>query len=473
VPRNRLWKNLLVEDGGTRLAFTDVTEAAGVGDTGCGMGCAVGDIDNDGDPDLYVTNCGPNVLYENQGDGTFRDITARAGVADPRFSSSAAFLDHDRDGRLDLFVASYVEFSIASNRECSRLGGRRDYCGPLSYEPAPDRLFHNEGGGTFRDVTRAAGIDRAFGNGLGVVCADFDGDSWIDIFVDNDATANQLWINRGDGTFEDRALVSGVATNAAGQYEAGMGACAGDFDRDGDFDIFSTHERDETNTLWVHIGAGLFEDATARLGLAAPSLPYTGFGAAWVDFDRDGWLDLSVANGAVRALPALLDAPHPYHQPDQLFRNTGGRFVEVTVGAELDGGAPLTGRGLAAGDLDNDGDVDLVVTNNSGPLRVLRNDTPTRGGWLALRLVGTRSGRDAYGSMVAVELDGGARLTARAGTDGGYLSASDPRLYFGLGDAKSIAAVTVRWTSGRVERWRGIEPGKLTTLSEGEGTPVE
>ncbi len=471
IPRNRLYRNELAERGDGRIAFTDVTDASGVGDPGYGMGCAVGDYDNDGDPDLYVTNFGANQLFRNRGDGVFDDVTSAAGVDDPRWSASAAFLDVDRDGRLDLFVTAYVDFSVNTSRDCTRLAAERDYCGPLSYEPLADRLFHNEGDGRFTDVSRAAGIDRLRGNGLGVVCADLDDDGWVDIFVANDAMPNRLWTNRRDGSFEDTALAAGVATNRDGRNEAGMGVAAGDFDGDGDLDLFLTHESGETNTLYVNLGGGLFEDATSRLRLATSSRPFAGFGCGWIDHDLDGRPDLVVVNGAVRTMPALVGMPHPFHQGDQLFRNEAAGFVERTEGSGLDSGAPTTGRGLALGDLDNDGDVDIVTTSNSGPLRVLRNDTPTDVKRLRLKLVGTTSPRDASGSRVEAVLDDGTRLVRRLGTDGSYLSASDPRLCFAIGATRSVRSVTVRWTSGAVERWDAVGTEAIVTLREGDGTP--
>jgi hypothetical protein len=474
-PRNRLFRNRLVDSGagGGRLEFADVTEASGTGDPGYGMGCAAGDYDNDGRPDLYVTNFGPNVLYHNEGGGVFRDATAGAGVAAGGFSASAAFLDCDRDGDLDLFVTAYVEYSLAANRDCFRLGGLRDYCGPLSYQPAPDRLYRNQGDGTFRDATAEAGIHDRQGCGLGVVGDDFNADGWIDIFVANDATPNQLWINRGDGTFADTALLAGAAVNAAGRNEASMGITAGDYDRDGDLDVFITHDTGETNTLYRQVAPGFFEDATAAAQLGYPSLPFTGFGTGWFDYDHDGWLDLFAANGSVRKLPGLLGQAFPYAQSHQLFHNREGRFVETSSAAGPAVTAASVGRGAAFGDLDNDGDIDIVLANNSGPLRVLLNQAGGSHHWLRLRLEGTRSNRDAYGARVAVRLPDGAVLRGRVAADGSYLSSNDKRVHFGLGGAARVESVTVHWPSGLVERWEGLPVDAETALREGQGTPVE
>jgi hypothetical protein len=472
--RQRLFRNRLRDAGGARgaLRFEDATAEAGLDGAGCGMGCAVGDIDNDGDPDLYVTRFGANVLYENEG-GVFRDVTAAAGAGDPGFGAGAAFLDYDRDGDLDLYVANYAEYSVLAVRECTRLGGRRDYCGPLSYEAAPDVLYRNEGGGRFADASAAAGIDRRDGFGLGVVAADFDGDGWVDIFVANDASPNFLWINLRNGRFEDRALLSGAAVDANGRNEACMGVAAGDFDRDGDLDVLVTNEVGETNTLYRNLGGGFFEDASDAAGLGAPSLPDVGFGAAWMDADLDGWLDLLVVNGSVRRLADQEGEPHPYRQPSRLYRSAGGAFRQLDAAASGALAAPLVSRALAIGDVDDDGDLDALVTANAGPLRLLLNESPRAGRWLRVRLAGTRSPRDGTGSLVELHLPDGARLLGRAATDGSYLSASDGRVSFGLGRAERVRAVVVRWTSGRVESWGESAVDLELRLVEGEGRPLE
>jgi hypothetical protein len=467
--RNRLYRNELIDsDGRTgRLTFVDVTDAAGVGDTGYGMGCAVGDYDNDGAPDLYVTNFGPNVLLHNNGDGTFTDRTEHAGVGDPRWGCGAAFLDYDRDGNLDLFVTHYIDYSLAQHRPCEREGGRDDYCGPLAFEPIADVLFHNNGDGTFTDASVSSGIHRAFGYGLGVVCADFNRDGWIDIYVANDATPNQLWINRHDGTFVDDAMLAGAAVNADGRNEAGMGVTAGDFDGDGDEDIFLTHEMEETNTLYRSRGDGLFDDATFDVRLARPSMGMAGWGTAWFDYDNDGSLDLFVSNGALRRLETQLDDPWPYKMPDQLFRNAGERFVETTdqAGAALT--TPHTGRGTAFGDVDNDGDIDLLCFSNNEPLRLLRNNHGNRQPWAMLEVVDRKAGRHAYGARVEIKLSDDRTLWRRVHTDGSYCSAGDPRIHVGLGRADRIGSVTVHWITGEIERWTYVPTGKITTLREG------
>jgi hypothetical protein len=451
----------------------DVTAEAGVGDRGYGMGMAAGDYDNDGDLDLYVTNFGPNVLFRNEGDGTFRDVTSRAfpGPPDERWSTSCAFLDYDRDGHLDLFVAAYVSFSLRENKVCHSPSGRRDYCGPQSFDPVPDRLYRNEGGGRFRDVTAEAGIDRSYGSGLGVACADFDADGWPDIYVANDGNANQLWMNHRDGTFEDTALLAGAAYNAEGGEEAGMGVSAGDFDLDGDEDVFLSHLIGEHDTLLVNDGGAYFEDRTAEHGLSAPSWPRTGFGTRWADLDNDGDLDLFVANGGVKIVEEVAHEPYPYGNPNQLFVNLGPPAFAFREVPPAEAGPPFdlveTSRGAAFGDVDGDGDIDILVSQSNGPLRLLRNETGQDRSWLALDL--RAAGRAADGALVALVRPGRHNLLRRVGSDGSYLSASDRRVFFGLADESSPVTVLVVWPDGAAERFEGLRPRRFHTLRQGEG----
>jgi hypothetical protein len=468
-PGDRLFRN--DPDAAGKPRFTDVTEQAGLGGTGYGQGAAVGDYDNDGDPDLYVTNFGSNVLYRNNGDGTFSDVTDAAGVDDPNWSTSTAFTDYDRDGDLDLFVANYVQFSVKANKTCAGADGKPDYCGPQAYAAVRDRLFRNDGDGRFTDVTTAAGLNAAFGPGLGVTCADFNGDGWQDIYVANDGAENQLWLNRGDGRFENTALMAGVAINAYGKPEASMGVTAGDFDNDGDEDLFMTHLDRETNTLYLNDGMGNFLDATDRYKLGRSSLPYTGFGSEWFDFDNDGHLDLFVANGAVKIEESLRGRPFPYQEINQLIRNTGsGAFVDITREAGPALALQEVSRGAAFGDIDNDGDIDIAVANNSGAVRLLLNETAGNH-WLTVKLQGSRSNRDGMGARVAVLRDGRSPLWRRAHTDGSYLSANDPRVHFGLGESAAIAGVLVAWPDGSREVWRDIGVDSQVTLLEGSGEP--
>ena len=470
-PGSRLYRNELVQGGSLR--FTDVTDSAGVGHQGAGMGVATGDYDNDGDVDLYLTTFGSNVLFRNEGNGTFTDVTRTAGVDDRRWSTSAAFTDYDRDGDLDLAVVNYVDFRVERNKKCTTRTGEPDYCTPKAYPPTPASLFRNDGRGRFTDVSWPSQIASRPGPGLGVVCADLDGDGWTDIYAANDGAANHLWKNRGDGTFVEDGLMSGTAYNADGRAEANMGVGVGDFDADGDEDLFITHLREEKNTLYLNDGRGLFRDATAQFGLDAPSLPFTGFGTEWFDYDSDGYLDLFVANGAVQISDALRGTDYPYHERKQLFRNLGPpgfAFAEVMPAPGSPLGLSEVGRGAAFGDVDNDGDVDIVVSNNNGPARLLLNENPRRN-WLMVQLTGVSTNRGAIGARVAVLRAGRAPLWRRVHTDGSYLSANDPRVHFGLGDDPAIEAVGVVWPGGRRERWTGVRAGGLVTLREGTGSP--
>ena len=481
---DRLYRNDLdVHADGTRtLRFTDVTEESGLDVRSYGMGVAAGDIDNDGWVDLYRTSLGPNQLFRNNGDGTFADVSRQTGTDDSRWSVSASFVDIDRDGWLDLYVGNYVDHRLdIPQPECFTRNGERDYCGPKAYAPAPDQLYHNRGDGTFVDVTAEAQVAREYGPALGVVAADVDGDGWVDIYVANDGEPNQLWLNKKDGSFTNGALLAGVALNGDGKTEGSMGVDAGDFDADGDDDLFMTHLTTETNTLYVNDGSGLFEDRTAPTGLGAPSVAYTGFGTAWFDFDNDGWLDLLAVNGAVQAshqrfairtLDVDLQPGEslPLHQPNQLFRNLGnGRFEEVTRRAGAAFELSEVSRGAAFGDVDNDGDQDVLVTNNNGRARLLINNVGHHNRWIGLRLVGGTGPRDMLGARVGVFRDVGPPLWRRARADGSYASANDPRVLVGLGEAATVQRVRVIWPSGREEEWTDIAVDRWLTLEEGTG----
>ncbi len=474
-PRSRLLRNDLVigRDGSRKLSFTDVTQKSGIAAQGYGMGVAVGDINNDGWNDLYLCNLGSNQMWLNNGDGTFTDVTKKSNTDDPRWSTSAAFFDYDRDGWLDLFVANYVNFSVSNSPACYAKTSALDYCGPRAFKPVMDRLFRNRGDGTFVDVTETAGISQAFGSGLGVVTCDFDKDGWVDIYVANDGDPNQLWVNRRNGTFKNQALLAGAAVNRHGQAEAGMGVDAGDYNGDGLDDIFLTHLMEETNTLYLNLGSGLFEDRTIETGMGKQTRRYTGFGTLWFDYDNDGWLDLFSANGAVRTLEELARNrdPYPLGQPNQLFHNTGkGSFQEVMAEAGATFHLLEVSRGAAFGDVDNDGDTDLLVCNNNGRARLLLNQRGQQKHWLGLRLVGQPPSRDLLGARV--EWLGAAKgqiWWRRVRTDGGYLSAHDPRVLLGLGDANRVERVRVYWPSGRVEEWKDLPHDQYTTLKEGSG----
>lgn len=472
-PGTWLFRNQLAQAG--KLGFENVSKGSGLDFDGYGMGVAVGDIDNDGFPDLYITALGSNALYRNNGDGSFQDITKTSGTDYPYWSTSATFLDYDNDGDLDLYVVNYVNFSVANHKPCKGPLGDRDYCNPSSYQDLGDRLFRNDGDNHFTDVTAVAGIDAATGAGLGVVCADFNSDGWADIYVANDGDANQLWINQGDGSFRDRALVAGAAYNHAGAAEAGMGVSAADYDNDGDQDLFVTHLDEETNTLYQNDGNAFFEDLTFRAGLGTSSLGNTGFGTEFFDGDNDGLLDIFIANGAVRAqqLPDN-DDPYPYRQPNQLYVNTGGgAFADISGQSAAVSGHDEVSRGAAFGDIDNDGDIDIVIANNSGPARLLLNSGNKASHWISLRMTGVQVNRDAIGTVVGLVRDGRPTLWRRVHRDGSYLSANDARLHFGLGDQPVIDEVLVRWPGGRWERWTGLEGSRLHVLVEGDGQPRE
>ena len=463
---SRLYRNDLTtgRGGQGRLHFTDVTAAAGVGLRAYGMGAAVADYDNDGDMDLFVTSFGADTLFRNNGDGTFTDVTAASGVSDPLWSTSAAFFDYDRDGDLDLFVANYLDFTVAGNKSCTDATGARDYCGPRAYRPAPDRLYRNDGGGHFTNVTDTAGITRADGAGLGVAVGDFNGDGWLDVYVANDATPNQLWLNRHDGTFTDEGLLSGAALNAAGNPEGSMGVASGDFDGDGDEDLLVTNIAGETFVLYRNDGHGNFEDARVSTGLAAVTASFTGFGTGWFDYDNDGWLDAFAANGAVNTIPALRGQALPFAMKNLLLHNAGnGRLDEATNvgGAAFDRAGVW--RGAAFGDLDNDGDTDVVVTSNGGPVQLMIN-AGSGNHWLDVSLSQSSGNRFAMGALVGIERIGRPTMWRRVGTDGSYLSASDPRAHFGLGRSSQVDAVVVRWVEGGSDRWTAPAVDRRLTL---------
>jgi enediyne biosynthesis protein E4 len=465
---DRLYRNDLA--GGTGLRFTDVTGASRIATRGYGQGVAAGDYDGDGWVDLYVTSFGPNQLLRNLGDGTFRDVTAQARADDPRWSTSAAFVDYDRDGWLDLFIASYVDFAFPIHKPCLSPQGRLDYCGPRSYAPLPHRLLRNRGDGTFDDVSARAGILTARGNGLGVATADLDGDGWIDIFVANDQMENFLWLNRRDGTFREVALDRGAALSFNGLPEAGMGVDAGDFDADGDEDLFITHLRGQKNTLYVNDGRGSFDDQSVQSGLGSLSQPFTGFGAAWLDWDNDGRLDLLAVNGAVLAVEALRQAgdPFPYSEPIQLFRNLGGgKLRDVSAEAGPAFARTGVGRGAAFGDVDNDGDVDVLVAQIDGRARLLLNQVGARNHWLGVRAVAGK--RDALGARVVLRRPRSPALWRRVRTDASYLSASDPRIVFGLGADAAGGTVDVHWPDGTKERFPAPSVDRYMTLVQGRG----
>jgi len=441
--------------GEPAVRFVDVSRRAGIGAFGYGMGIATGDIDNDGFVDLYLTNFGPNRLLRNRGDGTFQDVTAAADVDDPRWSVPATFFDLDRDGRLDLYVGNYLDYSFTLHRPCRRADSVVDYCGPLTYRPVTDRLFRNLGDGTFADVGRQSGVASRAGSSLGAAALDVDGDGWLDLYVANDHQENFLWVNRADGTFTEEGLLRGAAVNAAGLREASMGVAVGDADGDGDEDLFLTHLKDETNTLYLNQG-GDFRDATAASGLGPPSLPSTGFGAGWIDFDGDGTLDLLTVNGEVRILDdqARAGDPLPLRQRKQLFHAQGeARFVDASPAGGPVFDRMAVGRGAAFGDLDNDGDADVLVTNNNARAELLLNQLAQERPWLGVRVLDAH-GRDSLGARVEIHRRVGSPIHRWVRTDGSYASASDPRLLAALSETADVERLAVRWPSGRSQELR-------------------
>jgi len=463
----RLFRND-ASQAGPRFRFTDVTDRSGIVATGYGMGAATGDYDNDGWIDLYVTNMGSNQLFRNNGDGTFSDVTAKTRTDDPRWSTGATFFDYDRDGWLDLFVVNYVNFRPDMKRGCFSAGSAPDYCNPAVYDPVPARLLHNNRDGTFTDISVPAGITRLPARGLGVMALDINSDGWTDLYVANDGDPNQLWINqRGSGVFKDEALLAGVAVNRTGQPQGSMGIDAGDVDHDGDEDLFVTNLDNEGNTLYLNLGAGLFEERTTEFGLF--KLGFTGFGTRFLDYDNDGWLDLVVVNGAVRHLSSQVQKGdrYPLKQRSQLFHNERGRrFEDVSDTAGSPFAQLQVARGAATGDLDNDGDTDIVVFNNSGPVRVLLNESGHRRHWIGLRIIDGRYKRDAV--QTRVELAGHRGATRRVQTDGSYAVASDPRVLFGLANEAGPQTVRVLWPGGQAEDFRNLAVDRYWILESGK-----
>ena len=473
---DRLYRNdtRTGDDGKTLIRFTDVTEESGELGTGYGMGVATGDINNDGFPDLYVMNLDNNQLLLNNGDGSFSDVTASAGVDDPRWSTSAVFLDYDKDGWQDLYVATYVEFDWENRIPCFSKTATREYCGPKTYAGTVDKLFRNLGDGRFEDVTRKAGIG-AIGGALGVVATDFNGDQWLDIYVANDGAANFLWINQQDGSFVDDALMAGAAFNMDGAPEASMGVDAADFDDDGDDDLFMTHLARETNTLYINDGTGWFEDQTVSMGLAKDSFSYTGFGVGWFDYNNDGWLDLLMVNGAVTHIEELVAAkdPYPHHQRNQLYLNLGnGHYQEVSAESGKVFELSEVSRGASFGDIDNDGDIDVLITNNNGPARLLIHQLAARNHWLGLEPVSTR-GHPIIGARVALVNDGKKRKWRRTRRDGSYASANDPRVIIGLSGDAGDQHLFVLWPDGRRESFTGLAADRYHRIERGKGRPAD
>jgi hypothetical protein len=453
--------------------FTEVSAKAGVTDIGWGMGVAVGDYNNDGFEDLYVTCLGPDHLLKNNGNGTFSDVTEKAGVSDPRWTTGASFVDYDRDGDLDLFVSNYVDFDINNLPEFGK-GQTCQYksipvqCGPRGLKGAGDSLFRNNGNGTFTNVTREAGVTDPMGfYGLGVITSDFDDDGLIDIFVANDSTPNFHYRNKGDGTFEEIGFSTGTAVNENGSEQGCMGVTAGDYDHDGKIDLFVTNFADEYNTLYRNDGANSFTDLAYAAKVAAVSLPHVGWGTKFFDYDNDGWVDLFVANGHV--YPQLPN----YRQPRLLQRNNrDGTFNEVSAqfGTVLTDGR--ASRGVAFGDIDNDGDVDLVICDLDGPPQVLRNDGGNTNNSILIKTVGVKSNRSGIGAQVKVVAGDLSQIDEVRSGDS-YISQSDLRLHFGLEQRTKVDLIQVRWPNGTVDKVTNVGVNRIVTIKEGQGKIAE
>ena len=455
-PSNRLYRN---RGDGT---FEDATAGSGTDIAGYGMGVASGDYDNDGDPDLFVTNAGPNVLLRNDGNGHFSDTTTGAGVAGQGWSTSAAFVDHDADGDLDLYVLRYINWAAATELQCFSLMGAPDYCSPRNYDaPLSSVLYRNNGNGTFTDVSQAAGLHAAFGNGLGIVVADVNRDARPDLFVANDAMPNQLWINQGQGRFENRALLMGTAVDEDGTAKSGMGVDAKDVDDDGDEDLLVVNLDGESDSFYRNEGK-FFVDATAAAGLRTVSRPFTRFGTAWMDFDNDGWLDLYQANGRV-GQQAEKYGDDPYAEPSLLFKgSSSGRFEEVRPRGGTTALLVASSRAAAFGDIDTDGGVDVVVVNRDHAPYLLRNAVPSRGHWVAFRVI-EPNGRDALGAEVTLTV--AARTIMRSVRSAySYLASNDPRVHVGLGTLTSVVNVRVRWPDGTLEGFGDFAADQIVTL---------
>lgn len=481
--RHRLFRNdLTIGPGGVpALKFTDVTDAAGLAFSDYGMGVIAGDFDSDGNTDLYVTCYGRNRLLRNTGRQSFVDVTDAAGLdSEPAWSSSASWADFDRDGHLDLFVCQYLDWTIATHVACQSPWGGQGYCGPKIFPPSRSRLYRNQGDGTFVNISDSSQVSGRPGAALGVVGADLNDDGWVDFFVANDAMPNHLWINRQDGTFADEALIRGCAVNGEGMSEGNMGIIAADFFNQGRLDLFITHLKSEHATFFQNLGEGYFADVTAPLGLDAATRAYTGFGTGAIDYDNDGALDIFVTNGGVQIDLAQDEAgvAVPLRQRSLLFRNGGRSQLEF---AAIEGFPFLdveeVGRGAAFGDLDNDGDLDVIVNNNHGPARLLLNDVGQKKHWLGLRLVAGAAGAefDVLGAVAQLERPGRPTLTRRCATDGSYLSSSDPRLIFGLGDSPESGTIRVRWPDGEEQVWENLPSDRYHILhrsgvSDGKST---
>ena len=457
---NRLYRNN--HDG----TFRDVTEAAGLEGRLYGMGVATGDYDNDGNVDLLVTNLGGNILYHNNGDGTFTDVTAKAGVGGSGWCTGACFVDYDRDGRLDLIVTRYLEWDFSSNVFCGEhKPGYRAYCHPDQFNAISYLVFHNNGDGTFTDVSKKCGLAGSPGKALGVAINDFDADGWPDVFVANDSVAEQLFHNNHDGTFSEVALLAGLAYDQNGRAFAGMGADFGDYQNNGWPAVFVNALANQQYKLFRN-DKGKFEDVTDAIGLGALTISHSGWGAKWIDFDNDGWLDLFVAQGHVMDNIELTEPRLHYREPALLLKNEQNGFRNVSAQGGPALMVPMAARGAAFGDLDNDGFVDVAINSNDSSALILRNSGKSGNHWLTLQLIGSASNRDAIGSKIRLIADRALQQTAFVSTAGSYISASDKRAHFGLGSSNKVQLIEITWPSGIMQRLESVAANQILTVRE-------
>ncbi len=452
--------------------FTDVTQQAGLGVEMYGIGVAVADYDNDGNDDIYVTCVGPNHLFRNLSGGKFADVTARAGVGDPGFSTSAAWFDYDNDGKLDLFVGNYVEWSVQTDQTCTLDGKNKSYCTPQTYKGQAPTLYHNRGNGTFENVTAQAGLNDPAGKTLGVALLDYDEDGWLDLFVANDTQPNKLYRNNHNGTFTDNAVIAGVAFSEAGTPRAGMGVDAADYDGSGRQSVVIGNFTNESIALYHNDGSGLFTDDAPASGIGKMSAQSLTFACFFFDYNLDGLLDIFAANGHVSDDIAVVQPTVKYAQPPHLFMNKGRKkFEEVTAKLGRALNRAIVGRGAAYGDYDNDGDLDLLITTNNGPARLLRNDNANQNDLLRVRTAGARANRDGIGAKVLVKTSKGRTVFAMVRTGSSYCSQSELPLTFGLGKPEEgvTLSVEIAWPGGQRDRISDLKPNQSITVTEGKG----
>ena len=467
--RNALYRNN--RDG----TFTDVTEKAGVAGGGYGMGVAVGDYNGDGFPDLYVTQYDRSILYRNNGDGTFTDVTVKAGVAAPGWSSSAVWFDYDNDGRLDLFVGQFADYDKLRDHPCGdpkypKIAGMNEYCYPRAYDPLPSWLFHNNGDGTFTDVTRKSGIAEVPGKAWGVVAADINNDGWMDLFVSNDTVANFLFANRSGQRFEEIGLTAGVAYGNGGAIRSGMGVDAADFDQDGWVDLFVTNLDHEMYSLYRNKHDESFEDEATPSGIARATEMMSGWGVKFFDYDNDGNLDLLIANGHPNDVIEKIKSNVTFREPLLLFHNTGTALKNVSQQSGPVFAEPMASRGLALGDFNNDGAVDVLISNNNEPPLLLRNEVGAQNNWLGIRLAGRKSNPDAVGARITYQAGDLKRHRIKVG-GGSFLSYHDPRIVLGIGQRKQIDWLEVKWPQpgGATERFTNLPTNRYISIVEGKG----